>query len=59
VARIATANPRLTVQFTKRGGHVGFLAGAIPFKPVYWGERRILSFFQAHAGDFERRALVR
>jgi predicted alpha/beta-fold hydrolase len=41
----AMRNPMLTVEFTKRGGHVGFLAGNIPFWPYHWAERRILSFF--------------
>jgi uncharacterized protein len=41
----AAGNPRLTVQFTSHGGHVGFLAGSIPFRPYHWAERRMLSFF--------------
>jgi predicted alpha/beta-fold hydrolase len=45
VRRIATGNPRLTIEFTARGGHVGFLTGKIPFRPIHWAERRVLSFF--------------
>jgi predicted alpha/beta-fold hydrolase len=45
VRQIASSNPRLTVRFTAHGGHVGFLAGAMPFRPVYWAEQRVLSFF--------------
>ena len=41
----AAGNGNLTVQFTPHGGHVGFLSGNIPFRPVHWAERRILSFF--------------
>lgn len=45
VREIAARNPHLTVEFTAHGGHVGFLAGNIPFRPYHWAERRILSFF--------------
>jgi predicted alpha/beta-fold hydrolase len=45
VREIAAKNSRLTVEFTAQGGHVGFLAGNIPFRPYHWAERRILSFF--------------
>jgi predicted alpha/beta-fold hydrolase len=45
VRQVAARNPRLTVEFSSSGGHVGFLAGKIPFRPVHWAERRVLSFF--------------
>jgi predicted alpha/beta-fold hydrolase len=45
VRRVAAANRRLTVEFSRHGGHVGFLAGKIPFRPIHWAERRVLSFF--------------
>ena len=45
VREVAARNPRLTVQFTEHGGHVGFLAGNIPFRPYHWAEGRVLSFF--------------
>ena len=51
VGEMARANPALTVQFTKRGGHVGFLAGGIPFRPLHWAEMRVLSFFDSHTGE--------
>ena len=46
VARIASQNPNLTVRFTPRGGHVGFVAGLVPFRPVHWAEHQMLSFFE-------------
>jgi predicted alpha/beta-fold hydrolase len=49
VAAVAGRNPLLEAHFTARGGHVGFLSGAMPFLPVHWGEERVLSFFEAHA----------
>jgi predicted alpha/beta-fold hydrolase len=45
VQRVASANPNLRVEFTPHGGHVGFLSGNIPFRPVHWAEERVLSFF--------------
>ena len=45
VRQVAAGNPRLTVEFSSSGGHVGFLAGNIPFRPIHWAERRVLSFF--------------
>lgn len=45
VRQIAATNPRLEVEFSRRGGHVGFIAGKIPFRPIHWAERRIVSFF--------------
>lgn len=51
VAAIAPQNPRLTVQFTRHGGHVGFLAGAVPFRPVHWAEDRLMRFFDEHSQE--------
>lgn len=47
VRRIAARNPRVTVQFTRHGGHVGFLSGSIPFRPQHWAELRLLRFFDS------------
>jgi predicted alpha/beta-fold hydrolase len=44
VRAVAARNPRLTVQFTRHGGHVGFLSGATPFRPHHWAEQRVISF---------------
>lgn len=34
------------LEITQGGGHVGFVAGEIPFKPIYWLEQRIPEFFK-------------
>ena len=45
----AAANPALVVEFAAHGGHVGFVAGPNPFRPVYYLEKR--------TGDFLARQL--
>lgn len=37
-------SPWLHAEFTDRGGHAGFVAGAFPWRPVYWAERRAVEF---------------
>jgi uncharacterized protein len=44
--RAAAANPALTVEFHEAGGHVGFVAGSWPWRPVYFAERRVFRFFE-------------
>jgi predicted alpha/beta-fold hydrolase len=41
--QIAQANPNVRTEFTRRGGHVGFVTGA-PWSPAFWGERRAAQF---------------
>lgn len=38
--------PGVTLEVAKRGGHVGFVAGSRPWRPVYWLEGRILKFLR-------------
>lgn len=45
VARITNANEALTVEFSPHGGHVGFVSGALPWRPFYYAEWRITEFF--------------
>lgn len=37
-------SPLVHLEVTKNGGHVGFVTGNNPFKPIYWLERRITEF---------------
>jgi predicted alpha/beta-fold hydrolase len=46
VRHVATGNPALTLAFTARGGHVGFISGRFPWRPVYYAERRVFGFFE-------------
>jgi predicted alpha/beta-fold hydrolase len=34
------------LEITQGGGHVGFIAGNIPFKPTYWLDQRIPEFLE-------------
>lgn len=56
VREIARRNPNLQLEFTKRGGHAGFIAGSLPWSPLYYAEYRVGEFF---AAQFERGAVAR
>jgi predicted alpha/beta-fold hydrolase len=44
VRALAQQNPRLHIEFTSHGGHVGFVGGSNPFRPAYYAERRACEF---------------
>lgn len=37
-------NPHLTAAFTERGGHLGFVEGALPWRTRFWAEREAAKF---------------
>ena len=43
----AARNPRLTLEITARGGHVGFVEGPVPWRARYYAESRMFRFFDA------------
>lgn len=45
VEGVAAANANLVAEFHACGGHVGFVAGGRPWRPVYYAERRVFRFF--------------
>jgi predicted alpha/beta-fold hydrolase len=45
VRSIAAGNSALEVEFVPQGGHVGFVAGPVPWRPTYYAEQRIAAFF--------------
>lgn len=44
VQSIASENPALQIEFVRRGGHVGFISGRVPWRPVYYAEWRAVEF---------------
>ena len=44
VRAIARGNPALELEFTEKGGHVGFVGGRVPWRPDFYAERRIGEF---------------
>lgn len=36
---LVASNPYLATAFTDRGGHLGFVEGALPWRPRFWAER--------------------
>jgi predicted alpha/beta-fold hydrolase len=45
VRNAAMGNAALHIEFVDRGGHVGFIAGRMPLRPIYYMERRLGEFF--------------
>lgn len=44
VAGIAKTNRALNLEFTPKGGHVGFVSGTLPWRPFYYAEWRVGEF---------------
>jgi predicted alpha/beta-fold hydrolase len=44
VRDVARRNANLTIEFSARGGHVGFISGSNPLKPIYYAEQRAAEF---------------
>jgi predicted alpha/beta-fold hydrolase len=48
--------PGVTLELSRRGGHVGFVGGAAPWRPRYWLEGRILRHLAEHRDGVPRGA---
>ena len=55
VRAAAGSNPALHCEFPEHGGHVGFIAGSLPWRPLYWAEWRVIDFLSAHVPSAEQR----
>lgn len=44
---ISELNNNIDYLLERGGGHVGFVSGLFPFRPVYWCEDRVLEFIQS------------
>jgi uncharacterized protein len=45
--RAAGASPSIAFHVTRRGGHIGWVAGRVPWRPRYWAEDAVLSWLAA------------
>jgi len=45
-----------TMVLTERGGHVGFIAGRIPFRARYWIDDRLMAWFETHIDGHNSRS---
>jgi predicted alpha/beta-fold hydrolase len=50
VRAIASTNPLLHLEFTRAGGHVGFVGGRLPWRPHYYAEWRVCEFLSTQLG---------
>ena len=55
VAAVARGNPALELEFTPRGGHVGFIGGRLPWRPFFYAEWRIGEYLDARLAEWRRR----
>lgn len=51
VRAIAHQNPFLHPEFTRKGGHVGFVSGRVPWRPHYYAEWRAVNFLARELED--------
>ena len=51
VRSVAKLNPFLNLQFLPHGGHVGFVGGTNPFRPIYYMEGRVGDFLAEHVAN--------
>jgi len=53
VRAAARSNGALRCEFPEHGGHVGFIAGSLPWRPLYWAEWRVMEFLSSHLPQAE------
>jgi predicted alpha/beta-fold hydrolase len=51
VAKVARANSCLALDLHEHGGHVGFVAGRWPWRPIYYAEERVAGFLSTALRD--------
>ena len=53
VRATAHENDAIRCEFVEQGGHVGFIAGTLPWRPLYWAESRVMEFLSTHVQPVE------
>ena len=41
-------SPKITLEVSEAGGHVGFIEGGKPWKPTFYLPRRVVSFLEPY-----------
>ena len=41
----------VTLRISDKGGHVGFISGKNPFKPIFWLEKAVPHYFSQHVSN--------
>lgn len=59
VREVARGNPSLELEFTAKGGHVGFIGGRVPWRPHYYAEWRIGDWLDAKLAEGVRQDATR
>jgi predicted alpha/beta-fold hydrolase len=59
VREVASRNPALHLEFPAKGGHAGFIAGSVPWRPFYYAEHRVGEFFAEQFGRASSPALAK
>ena len=54
VARVASSNAMIQIEFHARGGHVGFVSGRVPGRGSYYAEQRVVAYLAERVTDSER-----
>ncbi len=58
VAVVARGNDCLSVDFPEHGGHVGFIGGRWPWRPIHYMESRVFGFLNARMTDPTKSAWI-
>ena len=58
VRAVAATNPNLTLELPAHGGHVGFVGGRWPWRPLYYAEWRACEFLASALAQTDRSVTV-
>ena len=47
--KVHEVSKHVSLEFSEDGGHVGFVSGKYPWKPIYWLEERIMDYLESYS----------